>query len=1544
MDAPASQISNSSALEDLRAALLALEPTGASGFEGLLAVVLGAIAQQDFRLAKSGFQGGKDGAAFSSAFQVSFEGKRYDGKLNDKDVLAKITQLIGNSNPPDVWVLGATVEASTQLLGTVRVAAEKNGIKILSLDWPAASTLPPLALACAMAPEATVSFLQDHVEDAALVAAAKAALETLRTVDGFAELAAELTQTLREPSLAGANARTANRQWLEDKFADRARAKAAFGQTLAPNATWPLPTQDRQVLVEKVQTSIAAMRSGEIVALVGKEGHGKSWLFAQSWVSSAEPPLAIVIRATEINQAAPYGNILPFLISKLIEQTGDLETEVVRRRWEKQLGAWSAREDGDPPRFVVYVDGLNERPDLEWARWLDSAASVVAQHGGVLVVTAREAYFRDRIRTALLSKVELVAVPEWSDEELRAILTARGIDPGKLASAVFDRLRNPRILAIAFSLLDNVEIEAFTELTVERLLFEHIRIGAREGNASEPVDQFVKRLADHAQEIIDRIHAQQHDDRLVFEQVVGEGRRYELSADLLAVTAEHFFLPLQEDRTLYTLGDKGLSLALGLAIIKALQKAERNGWDIDQALGELLDPIAALDMTAEAAFSATLVSSIDDQCSPAIRRALLGSLLKLQNLNTDHYPAFVAVVRNMPDAALWALYDLAERDEYAAHRDWLVPALRECRHRPDCWAVIAEHVSQWLSSYSFDPTLRMIHRRNDGEAAYQEERQKKIATLSERKEGLPAAERQFLVERMVEHTTLDPSQLHRPALELLAGMPLASFSEALVACAFAMSLNPSMGSPDDEFHFLVRFNRSDWASTRTSLLEVAAFLAESTSSRTAKWALVSILRATSTTDDAEREDQLVQLLTADREKFEGWRLVEKYSASDPCDPDSVSPNNIGETVLAAEQLDIDQVRKTRFTGQQDHFLEDALPGLVRFAPAVAVRLYQAVGAALASRTTPDVWLGISSLEEHSAVLDADTVATLKALAVDYAAPREPGSQESKDRWIASQYALFLILPHLNGNEQADLLMALPQHGPTLSKLSEVFAPCAPEKAELLLDQAVRSGDKARIILALSFLAHSGTQITAPTLETVAQLLDSDDSVTRAFAMEIVANCGDRTAIQRVVEGGWSAAALDSSEHFYEVWYGSHLMVRAVELKMLDAIDLLDRISPKLYSQAAKTVGLEVQSGIAARLKRSIEVVLDTKIPFQPPAVEQEAETKGDRPPLLSLAEPNETLGVQAFFKRLSEEPEDYAARQKEGWKSFNQFEAEITKADARLAVENVGFEAIDAVVDANFDDAFNLARLILNQPDRMLPAVKNFGLMLAKSISAKAPEIARQLFDRLSDIRAYVGLTFGPSSLPLEAVCIWKSAGNPEMDALRTRRLDHALNDDDLSQEVLAAIREGQSNFIDAYAKASLASEQPATVARGLMVLGFGLPSEFADETLERHAATKGMIGKAATAARFAYDRDRWARHWFERMCATDSPEEFWCCSILFLKLVDGRFQRWGRDIPRSGEAIERFGSSIQDRMQKRISRWSSKREKTLLGDKTPSEIFTVTD
>ncbi|RZJ45484.1 MAG: hypothetical protein EON87_07390, partial [Brevundimonas sp.] len=295
------------ALADLMAALLALKPAGAKGFEGLLAKVLSAASGRPFRLAKSGLQNGKDGATSARDGQIAFEAKLYTGKLPDNEVLTKIARLIDAPTPPDVWFLGATVEVSTQLLDPMEGAARKNGIAVEVLDWPETSSAPPLAVACAAAAEEAGAFLTSHLADAGMTKRARAALKVLAKSDAFEAPIAAFKANLHAASMGMANAVVANQTWLDDRFSDRARARAAFGQAVSPKAEAAMAHRPRDSLTASLKSELLASPSRRVLAVVGREGQGKTWLVADSWLRMTPRPLAVFVSAGDMRTAAAYG-------------------------------------------------------------------------------------------------------------------------------------------------------------------------------------------------------------------------------------------------------------------------------------------------------------------------------------------------------------------------------------------------------------------------------------------------------------------------------------------------------------------------------------------------------------------------------------------------------------------------------------------------------------------------------------------------------------------------------------------------------------------------------------------------------------------------------------------------------------------------------------------------------------------------------------------------------------------------------------------------------------------------------------------------------------------------------------------------------------------------------------------------------------------------------------------------------------------------------------------------------------------------------------
>lgn len=170
-------------------------------------------------------------------------------------------------------------------------------------------------------------------------------------------------------------------------------------------------------------------------------------------------------------------------------------------------------------------------------------------------------------------------------------------------------------------------------------------------------------------------------------------------------------------------------------------------------------------------------------------------------------------------------------------------------------------------------------------------------------------------------------------------------------------------------------------------------------------------------------------------------------------------------------------------------------------------------------------------------------------------------------------------------------------------------------------------------------------------------------------------------------------------------------------------------------------------------------------------------------------------------------------------------------------------------------------------------------------------------------------------------------------------RVEAAASDHDLATEVLAACLAGHQAFLESEAEAGIASRHPVRAARALMILGFGNQSPVADAKLERFRNRKGLVGQAAKAARFAYERNNWSRIWYERLVETDDVVDFWRYATLLAKIADARMLLWS-STPLENSLLDRFGWSLEKPLRRRIEAWRKKRGDKLFGGDRPRRIY----
>lgn len=1531
-------------LENLKDALTALKPNGLDGFEGLLAAILSSISNHPFRLAGSGSQHGKDGSGTVMAGTIAFEAKLYTGAINKNEVLSKLTEIVAGHPIPDLWILGATIEIKTQIVDPLERVAKKTGINLLLLDWSHTSAIPELAGLCALAEAQTIAFLRRAVSDQQKVELAANALSKIRAHASYETGSRRILAFLHNPVLGQAVAQDANAHWLRTAFSDQRLARRHFGQPLSPLADQALPAVARKSLLEKLGRAAFGPPKDEIIVLLGGEGQGKSWIFAQSWEDQDVPPLTLVIPASEVPEGLTNSNDRDFLIHEIIRQTDCAADEHAIRRWRNVLEQWSAETHGTKPNLVVFIDGLNQYPDYRWADRLDGMAKELADLGGRLVVSVRNGYFDSRLRSALLTKQKLIPIPEWSETELKSILQQNGVPHSNLKPRVIRTLRNPRVLGIAFDLRESGSIQNFDELSIERLLFEHIRKSSRDQTTSEDPLVFTKRLSAHARDVLVRVSSQQSNDTRVFESAdLGSENTFALTQKLLAVSEGRFFHTLPDDPYLYELTDDGLIVALGFAVLDAMRSSSRNETSADEALDAMLEPISALDLTAEAVHAALVISSIDERAKDGTVSALIAAYLRLQNIDEDSFPAFEAVIRSRPNAAMQALRELAVSSSHVSNEDWLTNALRELRSDANAWSAMSRHIHNWLKCYSLDPKIGVFKDRSKGEEAYELKVAEREQLLTTRLDDLSDDERAFFTTQMTRDDEVASSQIAAKVFRLLAGMALEDFTQSLVAWAFGQAINSDLHRPYDEYMYLVRFNNIDWARAREALLLHAKPLSKNDTSNAGKWAYVHVLRSTSTLEDGQICFKLIEELTKDRERFEGWRLIEKYCATDPCDPYSKRPENIDQTATDYQAIDLDNLRKSLGMTAEDHFLQDASFGLARFDPETAIEVHRSVIEKFSASATNSTKHRLLGLREETALVTGTARESLLNLARQKSRPYRD-DRDSRDDWVLAQYGLLMSFPHLNGDEQLEALLSLNSYGPPLLDLADVLKEATPLALERALDRCVQSDDPDFKMTILMVARYSGTGMNERSVVALRNLANDDKSSVRSIAIGVLVDLDDAEFIQSFANSQWDANALDARECHFERWDGARAIARAYRHGLLSEQSAVSRVSPEHYHLLALEADDADLTEIPNRLNASIAKMLEVDLPIVGPTITQSNgdQRKAFHTPLRSVEEPQKELSPEDFSKRLSETEEEFDARQERGRKAFESFEDTLSRNDARQIIDDTALATLRACAKSSPNLLEKWATAFLENSGRKVRHIYNFGLRVAEVLSHKNPELAARLFHHLRGNRGFVNIVQGPAALGLESLSIWGAADHSVINKLREIRLDEAASDHEIAQEVLAAVSAGKSTFLNAYIEKKLNCEEPVKVARALMVCGFAQADEDRETIIAKYEGLPGIIGKAAEAAAYAYNRNLWALHWYELMRVAQSNEDFWRFSVLFLKIVDGRYQTWERSEEPCGEPMENFEPSIWREVERRIKKWEKKRSDKLFGEKAPASFFLV--
>jgi hypothetical protein len=1511
-------------LDNLRQVLLELDPSGKDGFEGLIATALEKIAHVPFRLAKSGSQFGIDGKTVDGHDAISFECKRYESNPGKEKLLVKVMELSNTQNETELWIPCVTAPVPTQEFDAVKTHAAYCGIPVLLLDW-SNSGLPPLAVTLAMAGDAVESFLNTSSKsDPNKLAEALKALEQLRLEEGYSEYANRLRQQISAPTAGLDLARIANGQWLESAFNNRNEARKKFGQPLAPGDSGAVKTLARKTLIDPIKQYLNDSVDERILCIHGDEGCGKSWLFAKAWMELEQKPLTIVLTADDLHSLSRGMDTLEFLIHAILEQTSDNRSESTIKRWRTRLERWKERAC-ETSNMVVAIDGLNQKPNEDWGRILDNMNCALSKIGGKLIFTVRTQYYRNVIKRRMNYTLEEVEACLWTPEELAEILSDAGVQLSSLSESVRASLANPRLLSIALNLLDKESIQTFEELNVSRLLFEHMRQSEKDSPENLNMRAFAGQLQEHAEKILDRISAQELDDLKAFD------------ADPVPVAESRFFRQLDNEPTKYVLREEGLALALGFSLLSKLRKAHRNDRDLGDEFQRVIEPISALDQTADVVLAALIVSCIEEDYTDDVTATLIVGFADLQNLNESDFGVFSRLVKHRPHAFMRAFRYLCLRNSRSGNFDWVKYTLRSGSIDPYLWEQMSVDIREWFFLHSLSPDLDIHHHSSKTTEELKHERGKVQAEIEKKLQALSPTEKRLLGELTQAEGNL--SNLINNALHLMAGKPLASFVHPFIRWSFAVSLNSDFNIPRKEFLHLLRYNTVDWNETRDALIKDSMLLRNEEISSVGRWALIRLLRATGEPEDDEYAEMLYLELTKDRDQLKGWRLIENYCEVDPCDPGATASTNIASTAITYSEIDVSKLHANRCQSQEGLYLEMARPGMARFESMAAVSKHRELIGEVFRRTDKPLLYCANCLKEHTVLMSRDDALAIVSRLNSLSKYSIVECKEEKSTWHTVQLLLELAFPHLTAEEQVLALLHESSGEDYYTRLLRVAKPLEASLFSSLLRKAVETADVRNQIFLLGFAAGTRTQLNPESRRLTAELINSASTKVRAAAFAFIGKLDDAELLQLVASSDWQANTSDESMR-YENWTGSTVLLKAVEGGYCSGESVVPRLDQSLYPASTSFLSGLALEMVAQKIEQAIHKVLGVDLNRAVPEITLNA-PQGDplAPYTYTLSERAQSSDDPFTELKQQLEARDDEDHHKKLCDSFHAFSAELSQQDAHIILDHFDLVGIRNICSAVPGFSDRLLDLYTDLTPEKLPIVGNLIVFIASGISQSEPQKAAQLFRLANTCTPFVRDAYTSSKIPLLIWALWHGNNHDDLNKVRFDRLDVAMDNQEIFLEVLAALLNGKEEILKSYIESRLEDERPYLIARALMVAGFCDCCSWCDEILERHKNVTGIIGEAHKAAIYAYERNAWSRHWYELMCGAETAEEYWRYSILFLKIVDGRFELWEDSFKRKS-LITSFEPTLRASQKQRIKKWADHRKKKLFNDDVPNEVF----
>ena len=598
--------------------------------ERLAARALGSLLDVPVRVARSGDQRGGDGGTSGiGGRELVFEARRYSDKtrFDERGILGEIEQAIDRKPDLEAWILVTTSEVPEQIEQAMTRAGLKNGIGAIIFDWKD-QPLPKLAVLTASCPECFEAEIdQDHEH----------ILEQIRAISDYAPTLESIKSELENWSIGYEAVRKASHTWVEEIWKSSRKATARFRQDVAGGEADAHHVR-RPDLIDRLDAWLEASAVGEIGALIGPEGVGKTWL-AIDWLQSrlVRLPIIVVAPSSAIGNGIASRTDLIRFIARYLHDISGVRNESF---WERRVRRLLERPTAEGPAFIIFFDGLNQVASFDWLGVFKQLQDNLFYQRTLTLISVRTSFFEELLERldslrSLLTQPRRIAIGNYDQNPGGAFdqkLALTGLSRDDLPDELVKHAVVPRLFDLVIQLKDS--LGHVSAVTVNRLLWAYgastIATSTDGAFSEDGWRRFIIELAQEHRDAnrnstVQRITDLSEDATLtpdrIYQRVSGviDGIFTELSGE-----GE---LRFQEDFVHH---------ALGLALVKRMEQPESDE-DATTVLEQFLDPIAGYDARAEtlrAAVNIALLRSTPQQ--PKWLSTLCTFWIHTQNLSDSH--------------------------------------------------------------------------------------------------------------------------------------------------------------------------------------------------------------------------------------------------------------------------------------------------------------------------------------------------------------------------------------------------------------------------------------------------------------------------------------------------------------------------------------------------------------------------------------------------------------------------------------------------------------------------------------------------------------------------------------------------------------------------------------------------------------------------------------------------------------------------------------------------------------------------------------------